>query len=331
MSRKLSLCERFWLMAERAPRVTVFYVGVGVVLVVGTAILAPMLVPVIGGLAVLAVGGGIAGFGMGFGVTGAVTHDPDAALRSGLIGGAAGVVGGLAAYGAMAGVAAAAGVSAAQGSTLVATAMSEGVLAQAALGGAGGIAGGAAGGFAGRTLGALSAGQPWTPALQSELQGAVQGAAWGAAIGAGVPVAAAALRLVGRGSLMAFRGGRAAWFMRRELKMSLSDIRRQLRGINLRRPVQVRTVGQGQKAYQYVREGRPSGRWFSLEPTDPLELGIAPYFRRLRVFEAASRARVLESTAAPAWDWWTVPGFEIKTIGGGTQWLARPELWVALL
>jgi len=79
---------------------------------------------------------------------------------------------------------------------------------------------------------------------------------------------------------------------------------------------------------QYVRIGRGLGDWTTTPGTSASEVGIAPYFRRPMSLQAAGQTQVLESTALDVWDWWTVKGFDIKTTGGGVQWLARPESWI---
>jgi hypothetical protein len=153
-----------------------------------------------GGFAAFVLGGAISGFGMGFGLTGAVTNDFSAALQAGAIGAVAGAAGGAASYGAMALVAGAAGFGGASTSAVALAGRFGGIGMQMLMGGAGGVAGGFAGGVASGTFTGLSQGKSWGESLHMGWDEGVTGAAFGGALGMGLPLAGAAWKGLGRAS-----------------------------------------------------------------------------------------------------------------------------------
>jgi hypothetical protein len=135
---------------------------------------------------------------------------------------------------------------------------------------------------------------------------------------------AAALRTVHGNSVVARQ------FMAEELGWNWGQQSKALTGIDLTRPVQVRTLAAGTETIQYVRQGGPVGNWFTSPGTSAMDVGIAPYFRRPQPFMATGPVRVLESTAAKVFDTWSVRPFAIETFGGGTQWIANPGMFTPI-
>jgi hypothetical protein len=180
---------------ERNPWKTLGYLAAGLVIVVGGILFtAATFGAGAVGLGSLIVGGAISGFGMSFGITGAITHDLGAATKSGLIGAAAGAIGGAVTFGAMSMVASAAGFGPASAAAINAAMKSGGLGMQAAMGGVGGFAGGAVSGFAGGVMGGLADGKSWGESLNMGLEGAGVGGILGGALGAGLPFIAVGLR-----------------------------------------------------------------------------------------------------------------------------------------
>jgi len=117
-------------------------------------------------------------------------------------------------------------------------------------------------------------------------------------------------------------------FMKNDLGWNWGRRLEAVSGIDLNNSVTVRTLPSNTNAIQYVRTGKPIGSWFTQPGTSATNVGIAPYFRRPQSFINSGSLRALESTAKGVFDYWTVPGFDIKTIGGGTQWITNPSNFV---
>ena len=241
----------------------------GAVLVIGGVVITVVTAGAGAPLAGLIIGGAVAGFGMGFGVTGALTNDFGAAVQAGAIGAVAGGLAGAASYGAMGLAAAGLGLGAASASTTALVNPLARLGAQVLMGGAGGAAGGFVGGFAGGTLGGLSAGQSWGEALESGCEAAVTGAIGGGVLGAAVPLVAVALRalwvggnqVAAMGYLRATVGKDGWWQTFRSMRTWTPRLRFSLRGA---------------KGFRMaVSEERIQGMFASIERPASLEEGMA--------------------------------------------------------
>ncbi len=127
--------------------------------------------------------------------------------------------------------------------------------------------------------------------------------------------------------IIPYRKDLATTFMRDELMIPEDMIGGYMDGIDFNQKVRMVEFVGDELLVQYVKEyglGRV-GRFFAYPGTSPDELGIAPYFRRIRQFNPTPGTRALQSTAAPIIDKWSVRPFEFSTQGGGTQIMSNPN------
>ncbi len=108
------------------------------------------------------------------------------------------------------------------------------------------------------------------------------------------------------------------------------DIPSHLSGIDFNQPVEVITLNNGKKLYQYQSPGAPQGNYYAVNPsTQPTELGISPMGFNRAFGEAqpkvqtqyitTNKVQVLKSKAKAIDDFWSVKGQTYSTQGGGVQ------------
>ena len=101
-----------------------------------------------------------------------------------------------------------------------------------------------------------------------------------------------------------------------------------LGAIDFTQPVTVTQLPAGTSAVQYVVSGRPVGNYFAPVGTPATQLGVNPAGRIPMLFSADGSITVLQSTAAPVVDTWTVSGQPYPATGAGTQWFTpNPALF----
>ncbi|OEE89189.1 hypothetical protein A1OQ_12090 [Enterovibrio norvegicus FF-162] len=108
------------------------------------------------------------------------------------------------------------------------------------------------------------------------------------------------------------------------------DIPSHLSGIDFNQPVEVVTINNGKKLYQYQSPGAPQGNYYAVNTkTQPTHLGISPIGFNRAVGEAqpkiqteyitTEKVQVLKSKAKAIDDFWSVKGQTYSTQGGGVQ------------
>jgi hypothetical protein len=117
------------------------------------------------------------------------------------------------------------------------------------------------------------------------------------------------------------------------VKMDEVEIRNQLAGIDLTKPVSAcppPEFSPDTRLYQWQAPGRHSGQYFAEASSVPDKLGISAQaadargvlVKKIRTaYQVEPQAPYLKSTAAPANDSWSIPGQTIETSGGDAQYI----------
>ena len=129
--------------------------------------------------------------------------------------------------------------------------------------------------------------------------------------------------------LMAIRQKVAEDFYRSK-GFSDAQIANHLKGIDLTKPVNVITLKPGTELVQFQAPGGPTGKYYGLSGATPSSLGIAEQTLDRATGQIADKVPknlvvsrpvdVLQTTAAPIEDTWSIPGKRIKSAGGAVQY-----------
>jgi hypothetical protein len=92
------------------------------------------------------------------------------------------------------------------------------------------------------------------------------------------------------------------------------------RGIDFNKPVDIITIPQNTALVQYQIPVAPVGNYFAPVGTPGSQLGIYTGGRIPTLYTTTKDITVLRTTAAKAVDNWSVPGWNVLTDGGGTQY-----------
>ncbi|WP_370292083.1 polymorphic toxin type 46 domain-containing protein [Thalassolituus sp.] len=109
-----------------------------------------------------------------------------------------------------------------------------------------------------------------------------------------------------------------------------ADIPSHLTGIDFTKPVNVVPIPEGTTVYQFQSPGAPQGNYYTTNPNaTPSQLGISPLGTNRALNEVQPKVKgrytvtkdveVLQSTAKPVEDFWSVSGQTYATEGGGVQ------------
>ena len=121
-----------------------------------------------------------------------------------------------------------------------------------------------------------------------------------------------------------YRRGKAIMFYRAN-GMSLKRTLSHIKGINFKYPVQKTNIKAGTNLIQYQQSGHRMGQYFTEPGISAAELGIYTNNRKAILYQAnKGDVSALKTIAADMTDKHTLPGFEIKTKGGGVQYFC-PE------
>lgn len=191
----------------------------------------------------------------------------------------------------------------------------------------GSFVGGAVGGWAGGHGGTWAAAQMGFGETGQAVGGVLGGLA-GGALGGGLSYKGGQMR-----DIAANRTTATKFYENQGFKPA--DIPDHVKGIDLTRPVNVKTLPAGTKVEQFQVPGGRQGNYYAPPGTRPTELGIAPQGvsrttgavvdKTSAPYTTARDVQVLRSTAAPIKDTWSVPGTATQTKGGGTQYFTTDK------
>ena len=93
------------------------------------------------------------------------------------------------------------------------------------------------------------------------------------------------------------------------------------------------TLKKGTSLTQYQTPGAPQGSYYAPPNSSPSSLGISPdglnratntvVPKELKTYILTGDTQVLQSSAAPILDTWSVPGRAVQTEGGSTQFMSN--------
>lgn len=116
----------------------------------------------------------------------------------------------------------------------------------------------------------------------------------------------------------------AAYLFYKQQGWEPDRIMRHLRGIDFSKPVVSTVIPKGTQVSQWQRPGSTIGDYFAQPGTPPTNLGIKGAGKDETTYTVPADRRALQSTAAPALDYWS-GGAPEQTLGGATQ-LFSPNL-----